>query len=135
MLQQILKIIPATINADSDLSATLSSDVYFDEVPPDGTVGMPYITYHVVGGPSPMMVFDPNTSWDEVLVQVSIFEDTLHNPAAIEIIASDVDLLFHRQILSFDGATHVGCVRSGGTGPTRLDDCWQRTIDYTIELL
>lgn len=135
MIQEVLKVIPATLNADSALSTTLTSDVYFDEVPPDGSRTMPYITYHVVGGPTPMMVFDEDDSWNEIQIQISIFDDTLHDPSVIEGIASDVDLLLHRQTLTYAGATHIGCTRIGGTGPSRQEDCWQRTIDYNFELL
>ena len=127
-MKELLKAIKAKVNGNATLSAAIGSDIYFEQSPPDTT--MPYVTYHFIDQ-RPWHTFSTASEFEDVIVQFSIFDD---RPGVdkIETIYSDLDLVFNRGVLVYDSKTHIGCIREGGTGPTRLDDCWQRTVDYRV---
>jgi hypothetical protein len=125
-MKELMKTIRNMANANTTISTAVSSDVWWDDAPANTT--MPYIVYYNVAD-GPIRCFDPNADMAEYWIQFSIYSKT--SAAAAENLASDLALVFDRQTISYDSKTHVSCERMpGGTGPTKLEDAWQRTVDY-----
>ena len=124
-MQNLMKTIRSTANANATLSAAVKSDVWWGEAPRD--TKLPYIVYYNVGK-SPVRCFAAAEDMTEVWVQFSIFDD--RSAQLTEKIASDLSLVFDRKTLTYLSDTHVSCENIGGMGPDKLDDCWQRTADY-----
>ena len=113
----------------SDLYEGVSSDFYYGQAPPD--TKMPYITFHMISD-LPVHTFRQTDTSEEVVVQFSIFDDDDSSPENIEDLADKLVTAFDRAVLSYDTRSPIGCLRESGTGPTRLEDCWLRTIDYRV---
>ncbi len=126
---ELMKAIKAKANANATLSAEINSDIYYNVTPPS-TGRMPWITYFIVTD-NPIRTFDSSRDMDEVSVQFSIF-DKRSNISDIEKIHSDLNLVFDRQVITYDNYAPVGSIRELSTGPERLQDCWMKTVDYTI---
>ena len=126
--EELLKAIRAKANGNSALSTAVDSDVFFDHAPAGTT--MPYLVYHLITD-VPIDHFADEV--EDVTVQFTVFDDR-PGVANVEAVTSDLDLAFNRQELTYDTASHVGCIRSGGTGPEWAEDdrVWMRTVDYRI---
>jgi len=125
-----MKTIRNTANANTTLSTAVNSDVWFDDVPA-GTL-LPYITYHNVAD-GPVRCFAAGADFTEYWIQFSCF----HKTSAVEAenLASDLAIVFDRKVISYDSRTAISCERlPGGTGPTKLEDCWMRTQDYMFRV-
>ena len=112
-------------NANATLSARVNSDVWFDTAPPGTT--MPYVVYYNIAD-APVRCLAKSADMVEANIQFSIFDKNSHS--LVELIASDLAVVFDRKTVLYSTETHISCEAMGGTGPTRLDDCWMRTIDY-----
>jgi len=113
-------------NSNATLSGRVDSDIWFEIAPPD--TRMPYVTYHIITD-SPLRCFSAADDMREVLVQFSIFDENSH--VVPEQIASDLAIVFDRKEVLYSTDTHVSCERmAAGFGPIRLEDCWQKVVDY-----
>jgi len=124
-VQNLMKTIHATANGNATLSAVVKSDVWFGEAPPN--TKLPYIVYYNIAK-APVRCFAAAEDMTEVWIQFSIFDDV--SARHVEALASDLALAFDRKTLTYLSDTHISCENIGGTGPDKLDDCWQRTADY-----
>ena len=125
-MKELMKTIANTANANTTLSTAVNSDVWWDEVPAD--TPMPYITFHNVAD-GPVRCFSADADFQEVMIQFSIFHET--SAVGAENLASDLAIVFDRKVIAYDSRTAISSERlPGGTGPTKLEDCWQRTTDY-----
>ena len=121
-----MKTIRNTANANTTLSTAVNSDIFWDDAPAD--TQMPYITYHNVAD-GRVMCFSADADFQEVMIQFSIFHET--SAVEAENLASDLAIVFDRKVITYDSKTAISSERlPGGTGPTKLEDCWQRTTDY-----
>jgi len=121
-----MKTIRNLANANTTLSTAVNSDVWWDDAPAATT--MPYIVYYNVAD-GPVRCFDTNADFNEVMIQFSCFHKT--SSVEAENLASDLAIVFDRKVITYDSKAAISCEKMpGGTGPTKLEDCWQRTVDY-----
>ncbi|KKN89732.1 hypothetical protein LCGC14_0235780 [marine sediment metagenome] len=91
---------------------------------------MPYVVYSVISTEQ-MNTFALSSSWDESIVQFSIF-DKNQSPSYITSIFDKLVSVFDRAVIVYESDTAIGCSREGSTGPVRLEDCWMMTADYMM---
>lgn len=122
----LIGTIQSQANGNATLSAAVNSDIWYDEAPPNTT--MPYIVYTNIGD-SPVRCFDTGGDFKEALIQFSIFDR--RSAAYAEVIASDLATVFDRKTVIYSSDYHISCeLTPGGFGPTRVEDCWQRVVEY-----
>ena len=125
-----MKTIRNTANANTTLSTAVNSDIWWDDAPAD--TEMPYITYTNIAD-GPIRCFSADADFDENWIQFSCFHET--SAVETENLASDLAIIFDRKVIAYDSRTAISCERlPGGTGPTKLEDCWQRTVDYLFRI-
>ena len=125
-----IKTMIATAKAATGVTARVSNRVYYGVVP-KGVV-MPYIVLHAIVPDGPVRTFAATAEFQDTTYQWSIF-DTGPEVMIVERIASDLDVAFDRQVLSYSDATAIGCIREGGGfGPSWDGEVWQRTVDYRL---
>ena len=126
---EIAKAMIAKAKASTALTGRVSNRVYFSSADPDAT--MPYVVLQPVAPDGPQRVF-VGGDWEDVLYQWSAFDDG-SSVETIGLIASDLDLAFDRQVLTYSDATHIACSREGGGfGPEWDGEAWQRTLTYRV---
>jgi hypothetical protein len=92
---------------------------------------MPYIVFYPYND---IGLYTFSGNGEEVIIQFSIFSDDPFD-TEISAIFDALDKCFHNQILTYDdGYNSKSCLRSGMTGPERVEDgALMITADYTIK--
>ena len=126
-MKDILVGIRNTFLSDATLSGAVEG-MYFDQAP--GGVDMPYITYHLIGN-VPMWDFGPVT-YEQPIIQFSIFSDRLTSASQVCQIYSDLVLLYDDVTMTVDDFTQVMFQR-GFSRLTKLGDeeVWLYSVDYS----
>ena len=109
-------------------TGNLSFALVYGEAPPD--MKMPYACYYIIGTDD-MLCFNSGQDWTSAWVQFSIFD--VSDLSTVEQVRDGIKTALNRESLTFPTLTSMSCYRIAGTGPMRLDDCWQLTEDYRIE--
>ena len=112
--------------SDSALS-NAATGMYPSVAPNDAT--FPYITYHLIGN-VPTWDFGV-TTYEQPLIQFSIFSDKINSPSEITQINSDLVLLYDDATLVMTDYTHVMFQRTNTT-LQRIDEeeVFMMTTDY-----
>ena len=126
---EIVKAMVAAAKADEALSARVSNRVYFGKAD-DET--LPYVVLYPVVPDGPQLTFSSSADFGEETIQISMW-DAGSSWTGVELIASDLSLLFHRQTLTLDSKTFISLEKMpGGMGPIWDTDAWQRTMDFMV---
>ena len=123
----------SALTSDADLVALVPQSsaaglygVYFS-IAPSNCV-MPYIVFHFVAD-SNRLAFESGSDSRTQIVQFTIVDDA-DNSDGIDAISERIENIFDRTELIFTTIGHMGNVRIGGSGPTKLEDCFERILDY-----
>jgi len=138
MIRALLKAIKAKIDADSGASGLYTAvsgrrylGLQVDRTTGGGTTKYPFLTYQVISN-SPLAEFK-DTYIDRLRVQFSIFDNSDGNsPDTCATVVGKLTALFDGANLDLtgDGYTLAPAIREGGTGPMRVEEAWQATVDY-----
>ena len=127
------------IQSQADNDATLSDlvlqsgidggrGVWFGQAP--SIVRAPWVTYYIISE-VPNRVFEAARDGEDAIVQFSIFDDG-SNPRTIWAIDAAIESAFDRQKLTYDSRNSVMCMKESATGPNKVEDGWERMVDYRI---
>lgn len=114
--------------ADTTLMALINA-IWFWEVPE--ATAMPYVIYTVV---APVAAYEFSGDGEDVTMQFSIFSDAKFD-TEISAIFYALDKCFNNQTITYtDGYRHKSCLRTGMTGPERVEDgVFMITADYRFK--
>jgi len=133
MAFELAKSIWVKAMSDTTLRPLVSDEttegIFHGLAPPDAD--MPYFEYHCISS-VPMHCFNSDSTVEDNIVQFSLFDDS-NSVSTLSLIRDAVVSAFDRQTLTYDTKTQVGCLRESETGPTRLEDAWQWTLDFRVQ--
>ena len=127
-MDELIAAIFAKVQATSDVYETLSSDVYYAEVPENRQ--MPYMVFTVITS-ARRETFAKSQAFEDAVVRFSLFDDR-RNISNILSVYNSLNTAMNRVILGFSSKSAIGCVQGVSSGPTWLGDCWNMTVDYEI---
>lgn len=135
MSAELQRAVVSKLNANSTFSDLVlqtgipgGQGVFWGAAPKE--VRSPWVAAYIISD-TPDRVFRVADDGDDVVVQFSIFSDSEDWKEVWEIDAA-IESALDRQTLTYDTKRHVSCAKQVGTGPTRVEDGWERTIDYLI---
>jgi len=125
-----IKAMIAKAKANTALTGRVSNRIYFGAAP--STVAMPYVVLKATSPDGQARTFVASGDFNEAVYQWDIF-DKSESPQTCELIASDLDLAFDRQTLTYSDATGIGCITEpGGMGPDWDGEAWMRVKMYAV---
>lgn len=131
MSYPILKGIWSTFASDATLSGAVNG-MGVTLAPREGLsdVDFPYVVCHMIAN-TPMWTFGV-TTYEQPLIQFSIYSNRLYSVSEITQIWSDLTELYDDATLSMDGYTHVMLQRGNSIGPFRVEDedVYQMIVEY-----
>ena len=125
---ELMTAIKTKAMADADLTGLIGSDLYFGFASAEASA--PWVVVDIVSG-LPIRTFRAADDAMDVEVQFTVFDNS-NQPNTAQQIASDIDLAFDRQTLVYSSHQHIGCIKIREVGPVRLEDVWQKIVDYRI---
>ena len=133
MSYPILKGIWSEFASDTTLSSAVNG-MGMTIAPREGSsdVDFPYIVCHMITN-NPMWTFGP-TTYEQPLIQFSIFSNNFYSVSEITQIWSDLVELYDDTTLAMDGYTQVMLQRGNSIGPMRIEDeeVYQMVVEYDL---